>query len=430
MYSVGIALVVVWVGLAILVAVQMSLRPIGAAERALVNALLATRIDRPSPRLEMPELERGGRTRLGAWARRLVNDTHSWRVLVWLVARVLMGPLGFVVALLGALVPIALTASLLLAAMYKLNLPTPFEFGADQVYALQVMDVVTFWVLMGAVIIVPLIPSFAWMVRGSAALTAMLAKWSLGPTPDEALVRATERAELAETQVRIDQELHDSIGHMITMNVVQAGAGAHVFDTDPEFARQALRNIEQRGRVAMGELDRIIAAIRGDDDEPRAPLPVIEDLPALMDQSRAAGIKIDERLEAGPAPATLSRAAYAIVREGLTNAAKHSPGAIVHVHTATLADAVAICVRNAPTPKGTAPLTSVRKERPGMGHGIAGIRDRAALLGGASRTGRTADGGYEVMVLLALEIALDPSIGHSDDADCCRWGRVRATVVP
>src|SRR5690606_15883994 len=126
------------------------------------------------------------------------------------------------------------------------------------------------------------------------------------------------------------------------------------------------------------------------------PLPTIEDLPALMDQSIAAGIKVESRLEAAHAPQTLSRAAYAIVREGVTNAAKHSPGATVHVHTVMLPDSVAICVRNGPAPKGAAPITAVHADRVGSGHGIVGIRDRAALLGGASRIGTVPGGGYEV----------------------------------
>ena len=378
MYVVGIALVVVWVGLVVLVAVQMTLRPIGTAERTLVNYLLEANIARPVTRSEVTTPGQHAKTRIGGWARRLINDSHAWRVLTWVLGGVVIGPVGFVVAIIGAVVPIAIVATLVVSVIFQLDLPVPLGLNDDPQVA-HVTSIVTFWVLIASPALIALIPTFPWMVRGSAALTTMFARWALGPSADEALARATERAELAETQVRIDQELHDSIGHMITMNVVQAGAGAHVFDTDPEFARTALRNIEERGRVAMGELDRIIATIRGDDDEPRAPLPTIEDLPALMDQSVAAGIKVETRLEAANVPQTLSRAAYAIVREGVTNAAKHSPGATVHVHTAMLPDAVAICVRNEPVPKGGAPLASVHPERVGSGHGVAGMRDRAAL---------------------------------------------------
>lgn len=427
MYAVGIALVILWVGLVVLVAVQMTLRPIGAAERTLVNTLLGSEIARPLPRSEVDAPGAEANSRLTRWGRRLVNDSHSWRVLTWVLGRIVIAPVGFVVAIIGAVVPLGIIASLVVSVVFQLGLPAPLNLDDDS-QAAHVMGIVTFWVLVASPALIALIPAFPWMVRGYATLTVMFARWALGPSADEALARATERAELAETQVRIDQELHDSIGHMITMNVVQAGAGAHVFDTDPEFARQALRNIEERGRMAMGELDRIIATIRGDDDELRAPLPMLKDLPALMDQFVAAGIKVESRLEAGHAPDTLSRAAYAIVREAVTNAAKHSPGAPLHVHTTMLPDALAICVRNGPPPRERASIPDVHGQRLGSGHGLAGIRDRTALLGGVSRVGRTPDGGYEVMVLLALEIGLDPHLGDEADSQCCKWSRARGTV--
>ena len=229
--------------------------------------------------------------------------------------------------------------------------------------------------------------------------------------------RATARAELAEERVRIDQELHDSIGHMITMTVIQAGAGAHVFDTDPEFARQALRNIEQRGRAAMGELDRIIAAIRGDEPESRSPLPGVADLPALIGGSRAAGMHIDAVIDAPEAAGAIGRAAFAVVREAVTNAAKHAPGAPVTVTVTTDDDAVAIRVVNA--------ASGADPEAPEGRRGVAGMRDRIGLLGGVSRIGATADGGFEVLALLPLGASLAPA---SEPAS--PWSSLRETVAP
>ncbi|GMA36341.1 sensor domain-containing protein [Demequina litorisediminis] len=273
MYAVGIALVVVWVGVLILAVVQFSLRPLGAVERRLANAALDAGIEEVEPRGYRlhPRGESLTLAGAGRWGHALLHDGTSWRVLAWVFMRVILGPVGFVLAILTIVVPVSLVAAWLIAVGYAVGLVP--GAGADEPQAQAIVDTVTFWVLVGTPVVAFAVPMFAWISHHFACLHQPLARWALGPCADERVARATARAELAETQVRIDQELHDSIGHMITMNIVQAGAGAHVFDTDPEFARQALRNIEERGRAAMGELDRIIAALRGDECEPRTPLP-------------------------------------------------------------------------------------------------------------------------------------------------------------
>ncbi|WP_084038359.1 sensor domain-containing protein [Demequina sp. NBRC 110053] len=427
MYAVGISLLIIWVGVVVLAFAQWSLRPVGELERATANRFLDAGIEAPPGRSY--RIHEKGQTptvaEWGRWGHALLHDGQSWRILAWLMGRIVLGPVGFVLALLAVVVPISLIGAWLTALGHVTGiLHGP---GADEPTAQKIVDLVSFWVLVGAPVILAAIPMFAWVSHHYTSLQTAFARWALGPCDEDRVAHATERAELAETQVRIDQELHDSIGHMITMNIVQAGAGAHVFDSDPEFARQALRNIEERGRVAMGELDRIIATIRGDDAEPRAPLPTLDDLPLLLSQARAAGLTIDERLAAEPPPVALSRAGYAIIREGLTNAAKHAPGSTIAVHTATLEDALGLSVVNGPASAGAEPIAALRHARPGIRHGIAGIRDRAALLGGASVIGPTDDGGYEVLVLIPLELQLSPA-GSDPTLSDCPWDRVRAKV--
>jgi signal transduction histidine kinase len=200
--------------------------------------------------------------------------------------------------------------------------------------------------------------------------------------------------------------------------VVQAGAGAHVFESDPAFAKQALRNIEQRGRAAMGELDRIIAQLRGDAPETRAPLPGLGDLAGLIDGSRAAGMTIDAALAAPSVAPAVGRATFGIVREALTNAAKHAPGVPVTVTVAEDGDALAIRVANA---AGGRPLDDAQSYGR---HGVAGMRDRVGLLGGASRIGPTADGGFEVLAL----IPLGASLAHTSEPTS-PWSELRETVA-
>ncbi|MFW2513043.1 sensor histidine kinase [Demequina sp. SO4-13] len=429
MYLASVALAVIWIGVAIAAVVQWTLRPIGDFERATANSLLGADIAEPPPRLY--RLREPGKaptlTGAGNWGFALLHDSQGWRTLAWLMMRIVLGPVGFVLALSAIVVPATLVAAWLTAAAYSLGMVA--GPGSEDPSGRAVVDTAAFWLLAGTPVVALAVPMFAWASHHYASLVAVLARAVLGPSLSERMAAATERAELAETQVRVDQELHDSIGHMITMNIVQAGAGAHVFETDPVFARQALRNIEERGRAAMGELDRIIAAISGNQAESRAPVPTLEDVPRLVEQARGAGLTVDLRLDAQPVSAALSRAAYAIVREGVTNAAKHAPGAAIHLHVATLPDALAVSVRNGPGAAGAAPLAALRPPSSAMGRGIAGIRDRAALVGGASLIGPSEDGGYEVMVLLPLGIALAAPEDAVDGSEaCCRWSRVRARV--
>lgn len=413
MYAVGLALVIIWVGIPILVFTQISMRWIGALERSQANALLGASIDRPAPVRPRPGAAGAANwwMRSVHWSGARMHDAHAWRVAAWVAARLVLGPVGFAVALVGIVVPISIVGAIVQAAMFALG----WGDWMTDAESVDVVNTVTFWVLVGSPVLILAAPLFAWASRGVAAAHVPLARWALGSCESERVRRATERAERAEERVRIDQELHDSIGHMITMTIVQAGAGAHVFDTDPDFARQALKNIEQRGRAAMGELDRIIATIRGDDAEARTPLPGIEDIAALVGGSRAAGMTIDAVLDPPPVAPSVGRAAFGVVREALTNAAKHAPGAPVSVRVERDDDALAIRVVNA---KG-APSVPVPTGR----HGVAGMRDRIGLLGGASQIGPTDDGGYEVLALVPLGTSLAPA-----SEPLTQWSHLRETV--
>jgi len=416
MLAIGIPLVIIWVGVPLLIGLMVSLRPIGASERGLANGLLAAGIEPPEPRTPR---EADSETRLKSsmwrWGREVLRDEHAWRTAAWNGMRLVLGPIGFAVGLIGVVVPLAILLALVQASTYALG----WGDWMTDAESVEVVNIVTFWVLVGSPVLIFLMPMFAWASRGVAAAHVPLARWALGPCAHEREVKATARAELAEEQVRIDQELHDSIGHMITMNIVQAGAGAHVFDSDPEFARQALRNIEERGRAAMGELDRIIAAIRGGGPESRTPLKGMADIPALVETSRAAGMTVAASLDLPDAPAAVGRAAFCVVREALTNAAKHAPGAAVEVTVGRDGDAVGVAVINGPGAQ--APVDAGHQDA--ARHGLAGIRDRVALLGGTSRCGPEGDG-YAVRALVPLEMQLDGS-GPADSP----WAGLRGKVT-
>ncbi len=416
MYSVGLSLAIVWVGVPILIFAQWTLRPIGAVERRSINTLLDAGVPPVVGRVPAAADHSVAVTeRWRVWILNLWRDGARWRALIWIMARIVLGPVSFVLAVVAVVVPFAVVGAVAVAVARVAGI---VAVNGDNQALVEVIDTVAYWVAVGSPAIVFAVPTLAWMVRGLAITHRVLGRWALGPGADQMVQAATERAELAEQQIRIDQELHDSIGHMITMNIIQAGAGAHVFDTDPEFARQALKTIEERGRAAMGELDRIIAAIRGDQHESRAPLPGINDIGRLIEESRAAGMDVSYAAEFPQAPAAVGRAAFTVVREALTNVARHAPGATVTVRIAQDADALGIEVLNGK------PSAGAGRPHGGGGRGLSGIRDRVTLLGGRSSAGAE-NGGFAVRALLPLQATLSENSADPSSP----WASLRERVT-
>ncbi len=407
LYSVGLGTVIIWVGVAILVGTQALLRPVGALERSHVQWLLEHEVPPPAPLHIEPvrDSDHPRWTNFGRRALALARDGHSWRVFAWTCLRIVLGPVGFSMAIVFLVTPV----SLLFAPLWDIFDWGTYYYGGPDGYHW------TGWLWFGPLAFLIIGPALAWMIRGLGDLHRSLADRLLGPSGDERRSTALARAAKAEEQVRIDQELHDSIGHMVSMIVVQAGAGVHVFDKDPEFSRRALHNIGERGRAALGELDRIIARIRGDQPETHAPLPGIEDLPALIGGARDAGVSITSKLILGEIPPFLGRGIYRVVQEALTNAAKHAPGGDVEVALVSDDSLVALSVTNTLT----TPMDS-DFEATG-GNGLASIRDRVTLMGGHPTVGPTPDHRFAVKAVLPIEEMLP----EGGDSDCTLTSRCR-----
>lgn len=180
------------------------------------------------------------------------------------------------------------------------------------------------------------------------------------------------RLAAAEERTRIARELHDSAGHAITVILVQAGAARLLHARDPERSLHAIGTIEDVARGTVGEIDRLVRALR-EDEPPPAGGP--GDIDMLLDRHRAAGLRVTGSVPAPPGalPPSVGWAAYRILQEALTNAARHGTGS-ARVELRYAADAVELLVTN-PVRPGT------RRGLPG-GHGIVGMRERATLLGG------------------------------------------------
>src|SRR5262249_43375753 len=213
----------------------------------------------------------------------------------------------------------------------------------------------------------------------AAACGALLARWApalLGPTPEDRLAAAEARAADLAVRNRLARELHDSVGHALSAVTLQASAARRLLDTDPEFVREALAAIEDTTRRTVGELDAVLGVLRDGDAPGTAPAPTLAgDLDGLLRRTRAAGQPVPATVATDLAalPALVSREAYRIVQEGLSNALRHA-GTPVAVRITVAEGRLEITVEN---PLGAAPAP-----RPGGGHGLRGVADRVRLLGG------------------------------------------------
>ncbi|MCK9877054.1 sensor histidine kinase [Frankia sp. Ag45/Mut15] len=268
-----------------------------------------------------------------------------------------------------------------------------------------------------------------WFVMAIAVVP-----WALGEAVRNrraALVVEAARA-VAEERMRIAREMHDVLAHSMSAIIVQASAADDVFDVAPDKARAALRTIETTSRDVLAELRHLLAAVRpGDQDGPsnpaddaprpadpvdparpaalpRRPQPGLREVEELAAPLRAAGVAVDLRVDgaARPLPAGVDLAAYRIVQEALTNALRHAAATRVVVTLHYDRDVLELRVADNGTggPASDEPtrVTASAWPLPSAGHGITGMRERAAMVGGQLEAARQARGGFHVRATLPL----------------------------
>ncbi|MEV0321653.1 sensor histidine kinase [Streptomyces sp. NPDC050658] len=238
---------------------------------------------------------------------------------------------------------------------------------------------------------VPLMVLMAVVVVAGRMMTAA-ARRLLGPSPSERLAALEERTEQLLERTRIARELHDSIGHALTVAVVQAGAARAAGDA--EFTDRALDAIEETGRAALEDLERVLRVLR-EDERPASRRPTLADADRLLESARASGAKVDTEVT-GPldsVPGPVSREGYRMLQESLTNVLRHSGPVPVRVRISVDDGVLGMEVRNA-LPDGTSATGR-------GGSGLRGIRERATLLGGRAVTG-PCEGEWQVHVELPL----------------------------
>ncbi len=206
---------------------------------------------------------------------------------------------------------------------------------------------------------------------------------------------------VSEERIRIARELHDILAHRISSIGVQASVGAHLLDRDPEQARRSLQAITEASREALQELRATLGVLRQlDEPAPRSPSPGLAQLDAVVADAAASGVKVAVEVEGETRelPSGVNLAAYRIIEESLTNVVRHAGAASARVAiTFEPADIQIEVVDDGGGPGAAGPGQ--------LGHGLLGMRERAATLGGELEAGPRPGGGFRVWARLPTRAA-------------------------
>jgi signal transduction histidine kinase len=204
------------------------------------------------------------------------------------------------------------------------------------------------------------------------------------------------RLAVADERSRIARELHDVVGHSVSVMTVQASGVRRLLKPEQEREREALLVVEQTGREALAEMRRLVGVLRRPEEGPAlAPQPSLEHLDKLVDQAREAGLPVELRIEGDPLelPAGLELTAYRLVQEGLTNALKHARAQHAEVLVRYDNGHVELTVTDDGTGDGGGESG---------GHGLVGMRERVSVYGGELEAGPQPEGGYRLRARLPV----------------------------
>ncbi len=291
------------------------------------------------------------------------------RTAAWSLSHVVVG--GAVTGLTGVLV------------MMAVGLPAVWGGGGGRINVLVDIDVARgaagLWTVPAGA---ALLAAAGGASFGATALFRSLAPVLLGPRPDERLAALEAQMRRLAQRNRLAQELHDSIGHTLTASTIQAAVAKELMDTDPDGARRALTGLEETSRAAMDDLDHVLGLLR-EDRAPTAPALSLTDLHALVDRVRRTGtdIRADITGDLARVPATVSREAYRVVQEGLTNALRHGADrSPIDLRVAATVGELELEIRNPVAGRFPAPRTR-------QGQGVTGVMERVRLLKGEVSVG-------------------------------------------
>ena len=251
----------------------------------------------------------------------------------------------------------------------------------------------------GDFIFIPLVFGIAWLTGYGLTRRLEQAHAAEGRARRLELEREAEAAAaVAEERARIARELHDVVGHAVSVMTVQASGVRRLLNPDQDREREALMIVEQTGREALAEMRRLVGVLRRPEEAPAlAPQPSLQHLDRLVEQAREAGLPVEVQIEgdAKELPAGLDLTAYRLVQEALTNAVKHAQ-----------ATSAAVLVRYE---DGAVELEVVDDGRGASdgssesgGHGLVGMRERVSVYGGELEAGPRPEGGFALKARLPI----------------------------
>ena len=251
----------------------------------------------------------------------------------------------------------------------------------------------------GDFLFISLLFTIVWLA--GYALSTKLAQGRAAEERAARLEREREekaRKAVAEERARIARELHDVVGHSVSVMTVQASGVRRLLRPDQEREREALLVVEQTGREALAEMRRLVGVLRRPEEAPAlAPQPSLAYLDKLIEQVRESGLIVDLKVEgkAAKLPASVDLAAYRLVQEGLTNTLKHARASRAEVLVRYGKDDVELVVADDGSGGGDGGDGS-------GGHGLVGMRERISVFGGDLRAGPRSGGGYELRATLPM----------------------------
>jgi signal transduction histidine kinase len=296
------------------------------------------------------------------------------------------------------------------------------RYGPHELWWMAALTLIPIWLWTG--------PDWTYPARltiGLVLYAAALQGIAIWRRDRHALARQTEQAErerergaVLEERARIARELHDVVAHHMSMIAVQAetapyrlAAAAEPGAVDlPEPVLAEFAALSGAAREALTQMRGLLGVLRSEradqadnsnrrrdraiTDPELAPQPKLEDVPGLVDAARRAGATVTLTMPAdqSPVPPGVGLTAYRIVQESLSNAGRHAPGAAVSVVVEQAPRSVLLKIRNGPA------ATEGQPSADGTGHGLTGMRERVALLGGSLEAGPEADGGFAVRAVL------------------------------
>ncbi|WP_225831059.1 sensor histidine kinase [Streptomyces sp. NK08204] len=251
----------------------------------------------------------------------------------------------------------------------------------------------------------------AWTGIGATAGDAVRSRRAVVQAMRERAERAERtreeeaRRRVAEERLRIARDLHDVVAHHIALVNVQAGVAAHIMDKRPDQAKEALGHVREASRSALNELRATVGLLRqsGDPAAPTEPAPGLARLEELVGTFRSAGLPVEVvRADQGTElPAAVDLAAYRIIQEALTNVRKHAgPEAKAEVSVIHVGPDIEVTVLDDGSNDRPEPVTAPEA---GGGHGLLGMRERVAALGGTLTTGPRFGGGFRVHAILPVK---------------------------